>query len=444
MKKNRKNIEKIKALFLNKVKDLEWHYYNIDLSELADIKHFDYKDINYFDEFLAEIKYEGSSFVYKKSKNFPTQQVVASLLAYFDKYPNLFKELMLRIFDKNEKFILNNSDADEGTMGKLNRTDRKKRNNIYFEKIKDDFRNKSKDNLVILAEGDSWFEFPKIIIKDPVKDIVDHLIDVENYAIYSEAAGGDWLSNIMYMGEYIEDLSKISPDVFLVSGGGNDLVGDYRLASMVKNPKLEKLDDYIDSHNDLIERRNTNQHKTFKSTNYKNGLKYINEDFFLFMDLCFIQYFLLFKNLTLSKKYNNVLFITQGYDYPFPSDENRGCVISLQRILNKVIDTGIWLYQPLCMKGIPIGQDQKDIVYSMIYEFNEMLIQLASYQGFSNLFHVDCRGVAPKFDDWFDELHLISTVYKKIAKTYKLCIDNNKLKKGSNPNTINPKVYLVV
>ena len=45
------------------------------------------------------------------------------------------------------------------------------------------------------------------------RDIVDWLIDDPKYDVYSLTAGGDWLANMFYSGEYIKELPKISPDV---------------------------------------------------------------------------------------------------------------------------------------------------------------------------------------------------------------------------------------
>ena len=54
------------------------------------------------------------------------------------------------------------------------------------------------------------------------------------------------------------------------------------------------------------------------------------------------------------------------------------------------------------MKGVTNKVDQEAVLYAMIYEFNEMLIQLAEFEGLPNLFHIDSRGYANE-KDWFDE-----------------------------------------
>ena len=55
-----------------------------------------------------------------------------------------------------------------------------------------------------------------------------------NFAVWSLASGGDWLLNMLSARQYVEELSVLHPDVFLISGGGNDLVGSSRLAAVVE------------------------------------------------------------------------------------------------------------------------------------------------------------------------------------------------------------------
>ena len=438
------NIEKIKALILNKVKKAEWHYYEITLNEaLANFNKDGFKVDQSFDDFLNEVEIVNNEYQYSGSDS-NIMDKIGGLLAFINSNPSILKQIMKRIFDTNDELILNNSDADEGLTGKFNEKDRKERNKIYFDKIRKGFR-AEEDSVVIMAEGDSWFEFPRIFLNiDPVQDIIDYLIDEDKFAIYSLAAGGDWLSNMMYTGEYISELPKVSPDVFLISGGGNDMVGDNRLATMVRNPMQEgKLDleklGKEHKYKVLLDKRSTEMSED-DFEKYKNGLQYIHEEFFLFIDVCMVQYFLFFLNFQGLEKYKKMIFITQGYDYALPSNENRGNWVSVQRLMNIFMDTGNWLFQALNMKAITNEKVQEHIVFVMIHEFNEMLIQLAEFEYFPNVFHIDCRGVAEDEDDWYDELHLKSEKYEEIAKVYKQCIyENLRMKENKNRK----KVYKV-
>jgi hypothetical protein len=322
-----------------------------------------------------------------------------------------------RIFDINDRSILNRSDASEGLMGKLNRRSKRKRNNDYFRMIKNGFR-ADPGNKVILAEGDSWFEFPVFI-----RDIIDWLKKRKDYAIYSLAYGGDWLSNIMYQGEYIEGLPVHDPDVFLISGGGNDMVGDNRLTTMLVNPvknpeKLSKISnefiDYVAKHTD----------NTAEANEILEGKPYLTGEFTSFINVIRLQYELMFSNIF--RKYPNLKIITQGYDFACPDPEiHFGINLRYwhQPLLNKIVGTGKWLYQPLMLKGITDRELQRKIVKTMIFEFNETLVKIAEKPDYPNVFHIDCRGVCRNRNDWYDELHPKPYVFHKIAQKYEHCID---------------------
>lgn len=128
---------------------------------------------------------------------------------------NHLRYIFRKIYDLNSGSILNKSNADQGILGFLNRKSRAKRNKKFLKKMRKGFRFNS-TNKVILAEGDSWFEYPLFI-----REIIDNLNKQRksDYAIYSLAFGGDWLANINYENKYIEKLQLLSPDVFLISGG---------------------------------------------------------------------------------------------------------------------------------------------------------------------------------------------------------------------------------
>ena len=142
-------------------------------------------------------------------------------------YPEYLDKLTRKIFDVNEGSILNRSESGKGVLGRLNRFSRLGRQRQYFKKINQGFR-RHQGERIILAEGDSWFEFPVF-----VTDIIDWLTKNKNYAIFSFASAGDWLSNMINTKEYIENLPIHTPDVFLISGGGNDLVGENRITTMI-------------------------------------------------------------------------------------------------------------------------------------------------------------------------------------------------------------------
>lgn len=318
-----------------------------------------------------------------------------------------------RIYDVNENILLEESEAEFS----LNKRSQKKRNKKFYTKFrrKDFDRTKGK---VIVAEGDSWFEFPFFI-----RDIIDHLNDHKQYAIYSLAYGGDWLTNIVYEGKYVEKLSVFSPDVFLVSGGGNDLVGSDRLGIMV-NAKGGCIQRY-----DSIEAIQSRAHALYDSVGrptaedvqqYFRAQDYMLSAFYSFIKIMKLQYCKMFEGI--HKKFPQMKIITQAYDYPIPSPKRYWNPLSIRFYVNRFLGSGRWLFTPLMIAGITDRNLQRQILRYMIYEFNLMFAEIATTQ--ENVFHIDCRGVAKSDKDWYDELHLKSAGYKKIALTYQHCIDS--------------------
>ena len=322
------------------------------------------------------------------------------------------RQMLIRIFDINEASLKQESDATTGIMGLLNRSSTKRRQKKYFALIKKKFRvptSQNSNHKLIVAEGDSWFQFPVFI-----KDIIDWLQNEPDYAIYSIAYGGDWFANILYEEKYIEELSIHRPDVFLISGCGNDFVGSSRLAIMVDNKGKCRM------------RKEEELKQMLKDEKYKNeittGYRYITEAFYSFIWTIKLQYWLLFHNLGKSDKYTQMKIITQGYDYAIPTYKRRWKKwYRLQPLLNMAIGSGKWLKRPMMIKGISDEELSKKILKALIFEINYMFIQLA--HEFPNVYHVDCRNTAEGFNDWFDELHLHSEGYRRIALAYKKCIN---------------------
>ncbi len=141
-----------------------------------------------------------------------------------------FRPIIKRIFDINPGESTDPASAWTGILGVLNRLSIPIRDR-RFRRIKAGVDRT--DTKVIVAEGDSWFQYPFF-----VTDIVDHLLR-NGRAVCSLAAGGDWIGNMVYEDQYITELTNYQPEVFLISGGGNDLVGGSRLATLIdRNPPL--------------------------------------------------------------------------------------------------------------------------------------------------------------------------------------------------------------
>ena len=92
------------------------------------------------------------------------------------RFPDL-RKVTIRLYDLNENSLLEQSNANAGVMGYLNKKSTIRRRKRYDKLIKRGYRFK-KDAKVILAEGDSWFQFPVFL-----KDIIDWLAKRDDYVI---------------------------------------------------------------------------------------------------------------------------------------------------------------------------------------------------------------------------------------------------------------------
>lgn len=434
---------KIVDLLLNRVTGFNWYYFDMNLNQISVDETNTSEIVEEIDDFLttAITGHVAGSFSLQHDyydQGFDSA-FLFKMIKYVEHHPALLKKVMSQIFDMN--VILNGDksatqdarfSADSGKMGKFNRKEKKRRNKRFHQVLRKqpDFRSLEK-HFIVLAEGDSWFCFPKTSLGDPVKDIIDHLIKYDNLNVYSLASGGDWLFNMLDENgqEYVEGLSKICPDVFLVSGGGNDLVSNHRIAQMVRtlpNIGVNPINFAIGNQeqpDNIFERlwqmrRNDTE---IDKTRYRRGLELISENFLHFVNICMVQYFtLFFKLLNNTDKFKQMLILTQGYDFAIPSKERKGSIT--QRFFNRIMNNGKWLYDSLVLKGIDDPFDQQAVVYFMIYEFNEMLSRIAQFKHFPNVFHMDIRGFATE-KDWFDELHLKSKPNRQISAVFKDVIE---------------------
>lgn len=85
---------------------------------------------------------------------------------------------------------------------------------------------KRPERKTVVAEGDSWF------LHQLITDTLDHLHE-DHFNVRSMAAAGDTVANMLAGTQYIDVIRETNADVFLFSGGGNDLLGDGRIARVL-------------------------------------------------------------------------------------------------------------------------------------------------------------------------------------------------------------------
>lgn len=332
--------------------------------------------------------------------------------------------IIQHIYDLNETYILKLS-AVEGMLRKLDDIKNAKRNKRFQKRIRQHFRNGDKTRKVILAEGDSWFNYPVILT-----DIIDRISMEKNFNVYSLASGGDWLLNMLTARHYVEELSVLHPDVFLISGGGNDLVGSRRLAAMVTPEPCQEFEK-----NPWAEQLIKNAQKIevpLDKEMFERGLPHLSRDFFALMMFFHLQYYFLIHGILgdndRPSKFPGIKIITQGYDFAIPSFDKKFGFNPLKwyvPFIRKFLGHGVWLKEPLETRGIVDPLVQRSIVYAMIYLFNEMMIEMNVYFNTADelkVMHIDSRGSIGE-DGWTDELHPLPQHFMNTGNVFVDCLN---------------------
>lgn len=356
-------------------------------------------------------------------------------------------DLIHGVFFGKSSFILNRSHAEDGFIGTMNKNADDDKMRKFHKKIRDGFRDTTlyPDHKVVLVEGDSWMEYPVVL-----KVVTDFLEERKNLAIYSHAKGSDWFSNMVSSLQYEYDYMKIKPDVFIISGGGNDLVGDSRLSNFILLKPLSANDIFLKRYRDYIILRMMKKpvsicnsascdteipklddsvalYKQHIDTTLVNeivtGRRFLNQNFYRFMVTLKLEYKMLFESLRKvdPERFKSVKIITQGYDYAIPSYKRRYFFM----------DNGQYLKEPMMMSGIVDPYLQQSIMKAITFEMNEMMIELGKEYG--NIYHVDARGITAYYGHfkgkgpgyyWFDELHPQPVIFGLIADAYAAIINN--------------------
>jgi len=246
--------------------------------------------------------------------------------------------------------IENRSTASEGIMGAFNRRSRRRRQRLWTR------RAPGFDGVRIVSEGDSWFQYPVRL-----RDVIDHLFDRDDFNLYSLGYAGDWMSNLVRHHEYWQAIAAYKPHVFLLSGGGNDMVGKGRLATVLEPYEAGRAPE-----------------------------AYLGPRFqAVLADLERLYRFVL-EEVTSADP--DLLVVTHGYDYAIP-------------------DHGKWLGRPMRRIGIDDPELQRKIVRAMMDQFNAVMMSVAA--DFDRVQYVDLRGVVKS---WHNELHPRSDDFGNVAQ----------------------------
>jgi hypothetical protein len=252
----------------------------------------------------------------------------------------------------------------------------RRRRNRHYKDVTTHYPNRVK----IVAEGDSWFEHPLVL------DIIDHLSKV--YAIYCVSAAGDTLRNYLSANKkngefYLDALNEHKPKFFLISGGGNDILGPQFQTFLKDDPDLSQPE----------------------GQNPERFLKQL-----LWNELASLMsiYKTWFGNLLTHNEEIHV--IVHGYDYPAKlNDRQKG-----------------WLGRYMFAKGIDRAGDRTAIIHLIMDRFNKQLEEAA--KDFPNVTYIDVRNTvryneSEGEDQWYDEIHPNDKGSQQVALRFMQQID---------------------
>jgi hypothetical protein len=233
---------------------------------------------------------------------------------------------------------------------------------------------------IIVAEGDSWFQFPFLL-----DDVVDHLEEA-GYLTSCVSAAGDTLANMVVAApEYLDVLARQEGNVaaFLFSGAGNDIIG----ADPDGVSVIEKV------------------LRTFSPG--KPVAWYLDTPEFV-QRIAFIErcYRTVLKNVAEIRP--GLRVVIHGYDYSIPG----GFAEDPRRPVYAAQDQ--WLAKPLRRLGINDPDLQRQVIAAMADALHDLLDRLAGEH--PNAAYVDLRGTNREVGLWNDEIHPTNKGFKRVTQ----------------------------
>lgn len=236
--------------------------------------------------------------------------------------------------------------------------------------------------LRVLAEGDSWFTHPTALWRG--KSVIGHLQGYRSINLVSLAAPGDTLArypdppNRQWALACNPDwLAGQTYDAVLISGGGNDVLGDH-LQDMVKD-------------------KSNNSDRSGRELIIKARLRQVLDGI--------AANVVLIRNTVNHHLGPQTPIFMHGYSYA-QSDGRQF------ELLGGLISFGPWIQDKLHEQNITERDEQQDIVNALIDAFNGLLKDLESK--IDNFIHVDFRPLlGPK--DWDDEIHPNGPARQRLA-----------------------------
>ena len=281
------------------------------------------------------------------------------------------KELYFEEFFNGKTFELRlKQNKDQSSEEAVRATDSwivRQLNRIYNRSRRRKFRRqKHRSGPLVVAEGDSWFLFPK----PGVRDTIDYIM--KEYRLLSLADAGDEIADYIKNNELLEAVSKQKPDFVLISGGGNDILGSEIKEILNKGATKENGPlDFVD------------QEK------FKNKMDFLRDGYTMFFEEIH------------QRKPEATIFI-HGYDYIRSNPDP------------KTIKNG-WANKYMIEAGITNPSDREEIIAHLVDTFNGMLAGFTT--DYPHVRYVKNLNTV-RDNEWMDEIHPNNTGYKKVAKNF--------------------------
>lgn len=244
---------------------------------------------------------------------------------------------------------------------------------------------------IIVAEGDSWFDYP-------FYDVLKLLDDEFGYRIESGAHRGDAVESMAYAGGQLQEIVKLLdrlaqdgqvPKAILLSGGGNDIAG----------PAFEILLNHKDS---PISGLNATVLEGVIDQRIRTA---------------YIQILSIVTSVSkqLWPKQPAIPILVHGYDYPVP--DGRGFLGGWGPL------PGPWLEPGFRQKNYADLQERIAIAATLIERFNAMLQSITAMAAFRHVSYVDLRNTlstrpADYRKWWGNELHPTKDGFIKVTQRF--------------------------
>lgn len=240
---------------------------------------------------------------------------------------------------------------------------------------------------LLIAEGDSWFDYPG-------DDVLAILEDDFNYRIESVAHRGDTVEGIAYDPTQVRTLARAFehvrldghvPRAILLSGGGNDIAGN-EFAVLLNHAESQ-----LTPLNPRIVEGMLDERLRFAISSVLGAITSLSQSAF-------------------GKK---IPVLMHGYGYPVP--DGRGFLGGFWVL------PGPWLKPGFVAKGYHDLQQCCTILEDLIDRFNGLLQSIAGSPGLEHVTYVDMRPLLsnelPRVykKSWTDELHPTDDGFKLVA-----------------------------